>query len=151
RIETSQDTDKGNLVQLRVFNRNKTEQLILQALNTDSLHNQVDWQFQGSLGVINIEKKIPTYLYLGNGKSLSYKQYTIESKTLDGSVNLVIDQNKILVSCNQESIITIKETKGKTVTMLIKGKTTELSSKRSGTTISFIVPAGMNAAEIWIK
>ena len=151
KIVASGNTGRGDFLALQVYNKNKTEQLILQTLNTAVLHKQADWQFQGSFGVINIEKGRPTYLYLGHGKSVSYKQYTVESKTSDGSVNLVIDQNKMLISCNQESTISIKETGGKTVTMINNGKATQLPIKRSGTNLSFIVPAGMNLAEIRIK
>jgi hypothetical protein len=151
RIERSSNSDQKDFLSLRVINKKKTEQLILQALNEDALHKQSDWQFQGSFGIVNIENNHPTYLYLGHGKLLAYRQYMVESTNLNGSINLEIDQNKLSVSCNQESRITIKGSRAKTVTITTNGKTTELPIKISGMEISFLVPAGLKAAEIRVR
>ena len=141
RIERLDSSDAGNFSAVQVFNKNNTRQIILQACDTGALNKKGDWQFQGSFGVISTEENNPFYLYLGEGKHLSYKQYTIESKASKGSINLLIDQNKMLVSCNQESILTIRKSRGTTATLVTNGKTIRLSTKRTGTTLSFTVPA----------
>ena len=59
------------------------------------------------LDSLNIFDAISEYSYLGNGKELSFKGISIISKIPNGSASLIIGNNNITVSCNQETIIRI--------------------------------------------
>ena len=91
-----------------------------------------------------------SYLYLGSGNFISYKQYSIESTTSDGSAHVMIEGNKLRVSCNQEIFISLKISNAISATLTVGGKTEKLSVAKRGSGISFSVPAISNA-EIEIK
>ena len=103
------------------------------------------WKFKGGFAVISIKENNPTYLYLGEGSQLSYQDYAIQTNTLNGSANLLIDGNKLRLSCNQQTTININNASIKKLTLIEKGARKNLPLGKKGSEISFTVPATMNA------
>jgi hypothetical protein len=145
RIENIDRSDAGNFTALEVFSKNESRQIILQSINADKIHEQKDWKFKGSFAVISIKENNPTYLYLGEGSQLSYQDYAIQANALNGSANLLIERNKLRLSCNQQTTISINNASIKKLTLIEKSARKNLPLRKKGSEVSFTVPATMNA------
>ncbi|MEO7044267.1 MAG: hypothetical protein ABI091_03095, partial [Ferruginibacter sp.] len=145
-IEIIDRSHPKDFTALKVVNKNRNQQIILQSLNTDKLQKNKGWSFNGSFGVICIENNKLKYLYLGAGRQISWQQYTIETDISGGAANVIFADRNLIVSCNQETTITITGSVAKSVTMEIYGQKKHLSISKTKKGISFKIPAVMNAA-----
>jgi hypothetical protein len=145
KIENIDRSDAGNFTALEVFLKDGSRQIILQSINADKIHEQKDWKFKGGFAVINIKENKASYLYLGEGSQLSYQDYTVKTSTLNGSANLLIEENKLRVSCNQQTTININDPSIKKLTLVEKGVRKNLPFRKIGLEISFTIPAITNA------
>ncbi|MEO7046714.1 MAG: hypothetical protein ABI091_15520, partial [Ferruginibacter sp.] len=145
KIENIDRSDSKDFTALKVVNKNGNQQIILQSLTTDQLQKNKEWSFNGSFGVINIENNKVKYLYLGAGRQISWHQYKIETDTSIGAANVIFTDRNLIVSCNQETTITITGSVAKSVTMKIDGQKKHLSISKTKKGISFKIPAVMNA------
>ncbi|TAM93966.1 MAG: hypothetical protein EPN39_18820 [Chitinophagaceae bacterium] len=144
-IENMDHSHPGQFTALKVSNKGGSKQIVLQSLDSGKLERNKDWSFLGNFGIISLEKNKLKYLYLGAGRQLSWQQYSIESGSSDGAANVIFNDKSLIVSCNQETTISITGSIAKSVTMETDGKKTQLAFSKTGKGISFKVPAVMNA------
>ena len=137
--------DKENFTALEVTNKDQSRQLILQSLHGDKGYAKDTWSFTGKFGVISVKNNQPEYLYMGDGSLVSYQQYTIVSTTMDGAVNLIFKENNLTVSCNQETIITIRRASYQSAMITDASGKRPLAVVHGKDGISFTVPAVKNA------
>lgn len=130
---------------LQVSNKNDSRQIILQSLNGEQGQLDKDWKFKGNFGVIGLVKNNLNYLYLGEGKYISYQQYALECSNPKGAANMLIDGNKLTVSSNQSTTIHIADASAKNITITIDGKTKPLPVTKTKNSISFTIPATQKA------
>ncbi|MGB4292156.1 MAG: heparinase II/III family protein, partial [Bacteroidales bacterium] len=92
----------GEFTSLWVFNKNGSSQLILQSVNPELIVENETFNFKGYFGVVGVNGKELEYLYLGKGTKMSYAGYSLHSKTMEGSANLMVcNKNEYIISCNQ--------------------------------------------------
>jgi hypothetical protein len=108
KIELEDSSEDGKFSSLSVFNKDQSQQIILQSIDTKKTHQKNDWIFKGNFGIIGLVNQNLQYLYIGSGQQLAYKQYSIETGNDKGSANVQINGNKLIVSCNQPLTIRIK-------------------------------------------
>ena len=130
---------------LQVFNKNGTEQIILQSNDANRTAEQEPYKFKGSFAIVSLQNKKPTYLYLGDGSYLSYQNYTIETADAHSAANLLIDGNNLTISCNQPTDIKIKNSSAKTATLTENGNKKALAIKKLGSEITLSIPTIKNA------
>ncbi|HET9280026.1 MAG TPA: hypothetical protein VFN95_17650, partial [Flavitalea sp.] len=130
--------------------KDDNEQIVIQSVNPDQLYKKSDWQFRGSLGVIQLQKNNLAYLYLGSGRFISYQQYSMESTKPDGAAHLVINRNKLQLTCNQETVININTSGARSATLTMNGKSETLPVTKTASGIKFTVRTIENG-EIEIK
>ncbi len=150
RIENLDRSNPGEFTALKVFHKDGNEQIVIQSVNPNQLYKKSDWQFQGSLGVIQLQKNNLAYLYLGSGRFISYQQYSMESTQPDGAAHLMINRNKLHVTCNQETLISINTSNASSATLTMNGKSEKLPVTKTGSGIKFTVPATLSG-EVEIK
>ncbi|WP_170234089.1 heparinase II/III domain-containing protein [Segetibacter aerophilus] len=144
KIENLDLSPKGDFSAIKVYSKNGSQQIILQSLKADQLQVKDNWKFVGSFGVINTEKGDLKYLYLGEGKEISHGRYSVISNQPAGSANVTINGNKLTVTCNQPTTITVKASSAKTVTLTEKGRKKGLPVTSTKDGISFTLPAVAN-------
>jgi hypothetical protein len=144
-IENTDISHPGDFTALKVFNKDGSQQIILQSLNKEQLQKNKDWNFKGNFGVINLENNKLKYLYLGAGEQISWQQYTIESGSSDGAANMIVNGNELIISCNQQTTIRIAGSSAKKVMMQAAGETKSLPIIKSKEGITFTIPAIDNA------
>lgn len=144
KIENIERSNAGEFSAVKVSNKNASTQIILQSVKGDKVQQKDDWQFQGKFGVVSLDKNALQYLYLGDGKQIAYKQYSLISKQGSGSANLIIHGNNLTVSCNQETEVQIKGRSANSIHLKEGGADKELSIQKIAGGMSFIVPEVMN-------
>jgi hypothetical protein len=145
KIENIDRSQAEEFSAIEVFNKGGGRQIILQSVKGDQLHQKDNWQFQGNFGVISTDKTALKYLYLGEGKQISYQQYLVVCDQPTGAANLIINGNSLTVSCNQKTTIHVKGSLAKTVILTEGGKNKQLFIERTTKGISFTIPAVTNA------
>ncbi len=142
KIAIEDKSPSGDFVALNVYNKDKSQQLVLQTVDNNTLYKKGNWQFKGNFAVINLVKNQLNYLYLGDGNLISYQQYSLEIKSQHGAANLTIgNNNKLEISCNQETAIGIRGSSAKTVIIETAGLKTSVPTTKTPNGISFNVPA----------
>ena len=144
-IENIGDSHPGEFTALKVSNKDGSQQIVLQSLNKERLQKDANWNFKGNFGVISLEKNKLKYLYLGSGRQISWQQYTIESGSSDGAVNMIVNGNELTISCNQQTTIRIAGSLTKNIMMQTAGETKNLHIIKSKDGIAFTIPAIKNA------
>jgi hypothetical protein len=144
-IENMVSSYSGDFTALKVFNKDGSQQIVLQSLDKEHLQRDKNWNFKGNFGVINLEKNKLKYLYLGSGEQLSWQQYTIESGSSDGAANMIVNENELTISCNQQTTIHIAGSLAKKIMIQAAGETKSLHMIKSKEGIAFTIPAINNA------
>jgi hypothetical protein len=112
-VEWLSTTTNNPIAAFRISNNDGSEQFILQTPDNNQENNGLNWKFKGTFGVIYLKEGQPKEIYLGNGSEISFGDYSISSASSDAAANMKIMDGKILVSCNQEVMIKIKNRKFK--------------------------------------
>ena len=147
KIETGDRSAGTDFTAVKVFNKDHSQQIILQSLQAEQAHQKNNWTFSGSFAVINLAGNQLNYLYLGAGKQLGYGRYSVEAEGPNSAACVTIESShKLLVSCLQETTITIRGASAATVTLTAQGQNKQLPLVRKKGWISFIVPATIHAA-----
>jgi hypothetical protein len=144
KIENIDQSAPGDFSAVKVFSIDGTQQIILQSVKAEESYEKDNWKFTGSFGVINIDKNELKYLYLGEGKEISYGKFSIVSNQPVGSANVIINGNTLTATCNQETTITIKGSTSKTLTLTEAGKNSQLPVLKTKDGISFTIPVVSN-------
>ena len=142
-ISLNDRSQPGSFTALNVDNANGSRQIILQGLNT-ALYKKAEWSFSGSFGVVGLEQEKLSYLYLGKGNSISYGNYGLTAKS-PGAAHLEINNNTLLITCNQATIVRITGAKANTVVLSTASNKQTLAVTAAAGAITFTVPAVTNA------
>ena len=145
-IQREGHSPANDFTAIRIFNKDRQQQIVLHSLKPNQLQQNDDWKFRGNFAVINLIKNQLNYLYLGDGNLLSYKAYAIAASEPNSAANLVIDGNNLLVSCNQKITVSVSGSTAKTATLTTGGQSKPLSVKRTTTGISLVIPPIINAS-----
>jgi len=141
RVEKSNHNAPADFTSLKVTCKNGNEQLILQSLKKDELYSDQQVHFMGNFAVVALEQNKLSYLYIGNGTELSYENYALRVLDGNGAVYLSVNGNQLTISCNQETLVTIKGRKTTKVTLTTATGSRNLVYEEDNDAISFMVPA----------
>jgi hypothetical protein len=144
RISVEQRNDGGDFTALTVYNRDLSEQLILQALDQSKTYTSGKWTFSGYFGVVGLAGEIVSSLYLGEGSEISYKGFSIKTKIPGSSANIIFPGDRYLVSCNQETEIGLPLSNVQKLTLFEGTRETNLRMTVKENKITFIVPVVKN-------
>ncbi|HET7898429.1 MAG TPA: hypothetical protein VFL47_12175, partial [Flavisolibacter sp.] len=142
-VEKMENTDRAqpeNFTALHVYNKNGSRQIILQSTKKETFQGKEGWQFAGTFGVISFDKNNLAYLYLGEGRLLSCGSFTIETATPAGAANLLVNGNRLHLTCNQETTITIRGASNRKVFVLEGQTKKQLPVVKTATGIAFTLP-----------
>ncbi|MCE2848876.1 MAG: hypothetical protein LW815_06915, partial [Chitinophagaceae bacterium] len=78
-----------------------------QSTNENKRHQKNQWTFKGHFGVVNLVNGKPKYIYLGDGKEISFGPYSILIENANGAANITINEDSIELNCNQKTILII--------------------------------------------
>jgi hypothetical protein len=130
---------------LRISNIKANEQLVFQDVKGEQLHSKASWRFQGFMGVVSLTKQHIDYLYLGEGTQISYKEFSLNTKTRKGSANLMIQADKYAITCNQPTVIGLPATGHTKGYIQIGAEKKMIKATVKANVISFVVPAVKDA------
>jgi hypothetical protein len=145
RIEALKVNDPGNFTVLKVYSKDQSCQEIYQTVDPDKIFSTKNGSIRGYFGVAGFKNNRLSSLYLGKGWSIHNNGYSIKSKSLDGSANLLLNAGEMYVTCNQPVEIGIPGGVLKKITLVIEDNKTELKLRKSGNQILFDVPAVSSA------
>lgn len=142
-------TDQETFTMLEVTSKDKSKEIIFQSVDTTKQFTGKSWSFKGSYGVVGLsEGKIVT-LYLGNGKELSYGNYSISRQRSNASASVTIVGDKLQVSCTSPVKISILNRKFKKSTITFRKGDSDIALNNEaellGNARIITVPAVMNA------
>ncbi len=135
----------GTFSALRIANKSLNEQLVLQDVKGEQLHAKGEWCFQGFMGVISLSKQHVDYLYLGEGTQISYKAFSLNTKTRKGSANLMMEDDKYTITCNQATVVGLPASGHTKGYIQIGAEKKALKTTNKENVISFVVPAVKDA------
>lgn len=107
RIEVEDKSDPASFSAVKIYNRNGEQQLVFQSSNANKLRDRNNWTFKGHFGIVNLVNGKPTYIYLGDGKEISFGPYSIVVENANGAANITINGDSIELNCNQKTILII--------------------------------------------
>ncbi len=107
RVEIEDKSDPVSFSALNIIGTKGDRQLILQSTNENKRHQKNQWTFKGHFGVVNLVNGKPTYIYLGDGKEISFGPYSIIIENANGAANITINGDSIELNCNQKTILII--------------------------------------------
>jgi len=139
-ISVDQRNDGDEFTALTVNNRDRSKQLIFQALDWNKTYSSDKWTFSGSLGIVGFSGEKVSSLYLGEGKEISYQGYSIMTTGSKGSASLGLSGKNYLVSCNQTTVIGLPVTGAKSVSIFTGLMKTKLSVTETKAGIFFTIP-----------
>lgn len=91
-------------------------------------------------GVVGLDGEVVSALYIGEGKKISYKGYSVKVTDSNGSASLSLSGKNYLVSCNQTTVIGLPVTGAKSVSIFTGLMKTKLSVTGTKAGISFTIP-----------
>ena len=144
RISLERRMDGREFTALTVFDRNSSRQMIFQALDPLKSYNTDDCTFSGYFGVVSFNGDRIASMYLGQGRSITYKGYSFAVSDSTGSVSLYEEGKNFRISCDRNTIVTIPPRKVKKVTLLTGTKMTKIRVKRTPAGLSLDIPANRN-------
>ena len=106
RIKTNTST---TISALHVQNKNNLEQLIFQSTEPATSNQHDNWLFKGTFGIAHLTNGKLSELYLGQGTEIRYEGYSIISSTPNGSASVRIVDGKLIIFCNQKTLVKINE------------------------------------------
>ncbi len=109
---------KADFSAVRVYNKNQSQQLLLQSVAGSRTYMRNDWFFKGRFGIVSLMKNKLQYLYLGEGTHIGYGNYSISTSAGVGAASLELTEKGMIVSCNQAITISVGDKKIKTVTLI---------------------------------
>lgn len=140
-VERLKNELPGSFTALRVTTKGTTgQQLIFQSPDTTQTFHAAASTFKGRFGVAAFRHDNSlSYLYLGKGRSLSWKRYGIRAQK-PVSCNLQVDPEGITVTSTDTVEISIPSEKASQVLLQTQGKTRLLSFTQFNDHIMFSVP-----------
>ena len=109
-ISLAENTDPAIFTSVWVKSRNSSKQLVLQSTDPLVNHKGVEWSFTGWFGVASLFAESFEYLYLGKGREIRYKGYSIKFIDQDGSAWLRKRGSRYEISCKNACQILIPVT-----------------------------------------
>jgi hypothetical protein len=144
KISVEYRNDGADFTAMTVYNRDKSKQLIFQAVDIKKIYKSGKGTFCGYFGIVGFTGENVSSLYLGEGKELFYGGYSINTDGTRGSASLSLSGKNYLFSSDQNCIIGLPVTNPKSVCLESEGKRTILPAKETDTGISFSIPKAKN-------
>lgn len=144
-ISVDQRDDGGEFTALSVFNHDQSHQIILQSINPDKMYNSCNWAFTGYLGIVSFAGENVASLYLGQGKEISYKGYSVKASDPKGSASLIVQGKNYLISCAQSTSIDLPLTGIKKAVLQIAKVKIKLKVIAKENGISLLIPVVKDA------
>ena len=142
KISVEDRSNPGEFAAINVFNKDKSQQLILQSLDSNKIYKKGLWQFRGNFAVINLINNQLKYLYLGDGSLISWQKYSLTVNGDHAAANLIINNaNNFEISGNQETVVGIKGITATSVTIETGGNKKIIQATKTNDGISFKVSA----------
>ena len=145
KVEVEKRNDGDKFTALKIFNRNKSQQFIFQAIDNLAIFKGEKWEFSGSYGVAGFKNDKINSLYLGKGSLISHSGYSLKSKGKIGSASLSIEGKVLKVSCNQPVEVGIPEKGVKNISVRVGDKGNKLITVQSGKQVVFELPVGKDS------
>ncbi|MCK3685348.1 heparinase II/III family protein [Maribellus sp. YY47] len=135
---------------LKVYNRNDSEQIILQGNDCDSKIDGNNILFQGYFGVISLKNDQPEHLYLGKGKEIGYGPMALTAESDDLSAEIRrIENASYLVSCTRPVKLILENSTIEEVILVINGLSQKIEAEPVGKGVSVLIPSVMGAEVKW--
>jgi hypothetical protein len=144
KISVEQQSDGGDFTSLSVLNKDRSHQIVLQAIDNNKTFTSGKCTLKGYLGIVGLTDEKLYYLYLGKGSEISYSGYFLRTKTSGGSANLEISVDKYLITCNQETIFEFPVKKVEKLTLSEGSRKEDIKFSEKGNSITFSLPAVKN-------
>jgi hypothetical protein len=144
KIAIEKRNDGNEFTSLTVFNRDMSKQLILQSTNSSRSFMSGKGSLTGSLGVVDFAGENVRSMYLGEGTSVSYGYFSLNS-SVRGSGSFSIDGKSLTVSCNQSIEIGLPATLLKKAFLQDGGKSIKLKVHKVGDVAYISIPQVMNS------
>ena len=145
KVEVEKRNDGDKFTALKIFNRNKSQQFIFQAIDNLAIFKGEKWEFSGSYGVAGFKNDKINSLYLGKGSLISHSGYSLKSKGKLGSASFSIEGKVLKVSCNQPVEVGIPEKGVKNISVRVGDKGNKLITVRLGKQVVFELPVGKDS------
>jgi len=142
---TEERSSTANYCGIRVQNNDGSEQLILQSVSGDTAYRSTKWTFTGRFGVISTKGDALAWIYLGDGKEISWGKYRLSCVGKTGGVNLAVEGANIRVSSNSEVRISIKESKNRKVSLTTGGSAKNIPASFANGELTIELPAVQDA------
>lgn len=144
KIAVEQRNDGNEFTSLTVFNRDQSKQLILQSTNSGKSFMSGKGSLTGSFGVVDFAGENVRSIYLGEGTSVSYGYFSINSP-VRGSGSFSIDGKSFTVSCNQPVEIGLPATLVKKAFLKDGDKSIKLKVRKANDIAYLKIPQVMNS------
>jgi hypothetical protein len=97
----------SSLAVLQVENKDSTRQFIMQSDQPETERSVGPVRIKGRYGVISVDEKDDLkYVYLGEGKFLKYRSYSVQLSNSDGAVFVNLDNNTLTTSSHTSFTMT---------------------------------------------
>ena len=131
----------GEYTALLIDGKDGEQQYIFQGVKKTDLETAgANYKFNGYFGVVSLRNKEIQYVYLGQGKKLTFGDYTIEGQGEENNVNVAFSGKTLTVNANQPVTMTVGKIGITTVTL----NSQPLQTTQSDRGIAFTVPAVKN-------
>jgi hypothetical protein len=139
-ISPAENSDPSVFTSLWVKNKNGSKQLVLQSTEPLSSHKGAEWSFTGWFGVAALSADAVDYLYIGKGREITFRGYSLKFADQDGSAWLRKRGDRFDISCKRECEITIPS-KGLKGIVLNDGRVVrKINSVERGGYSVFVIP-----------
>jgi hypothetical protein len=125
---------------LRVAGRDRSTQLILEAVDSTKRYSGQGWSFRGDFAVVGRRAGHMAYLYLGKGRDISADSITVSVPDSCGSASLILSESGWRISCDQETRVSVRGKAARQVLLLRSSKEQPLAVSRTAGRITFTVP-----------
>lgn len=140
RISVEKRNDGDVFTSLTVYGKDGSKQQVFESIDPDQTFTSQTATFSGYYGIAGYTKDKITSLYLGKGNEIAQNNYSLKSKTPDGSANLSLKGKTWMVSCNQETEVGLPLTKAKKAFLKLGSVKNELVISRTDNKILLTVP-----------
>lgn len=107
KISLDQRNDGKDFISMTVYNRDLSKQIIFQSVDPGKTYSAGNATFCGYFGIVEMKGDRFSSIYLGEGKEISYKGYSLKPQNLKGSASLTLNGKNYQISCNQNTVINL--------------------------------------------
>ncbi len=149
-VEKIEELSSSQNTVLKVYNRNNTEQIVLQGNDCEAKIDGKDIRFRGYFGIVSLKNNQPEHLYLGKGKEIGYGPVSLKAEKEHVSAEIrKIDNNSYWVNCTHPMKLILENSTIKEVILDINGLSQKITTEPAGKGMSVSIPSVMGAVVKW--